>query len=227
MPTPTVYTPTDFQWPLLQSKTEMKFKSGLFNVSAEFIRPVGNTSLPETIETSIGLVDVWPNPTVSVGTDGFERINATGYGVWDANLTEVTWGLAVGRIHALAIKNTVQTEAEMYGKYIEGCFFDTASVKKIGSQVPQIPSRNGVSGLRVYNPNSEDVTDLVFNVSSFFPTITASSFNGVFNATLAIVTRPASARQTTFGEDIVETEVTYEIVSATLNFGTFIPKPTP
>ncbi len=226
MPTPTVYSSTSTQWPLLQSKTEQKFKSGLFNVSAEFIRPVGNTDLPSVIETSIGDVDVWPEPTVSVGTDGFERINATGYGVWDAALSEVTWGLAVGRIHALAIKNT-EDVAEMYGKYLEGYFFDTASIKKTGTEVPQIPSRNGVSGLRVYNPNSEDVTDLVFNVSSFFPNITPSSFNGDFNATLAIVTRPASARQTTFGEDIVETEVTYEIVSATLNFGTFIPMSPP
>jgi hypothetical protein len=206
---PTVYSSSGNQWPILQSKTEQKFKSGLFNVSAEFIRPVGNTALPDKIETSIGQVDVWPEPTVSVGTDGFERINATGYGVWDANLTEVTWGLTVGRIHALAIQTYTEDVAEMYGKYLEGYFFDTASIKKTGTEVPGIPSRNGVSGLRVYNPNSEDVTNLVFN------------------ATLAIVTRPASARQTTFGENIVETEVTYEIVSATLNFGTFTPKPAP
>lgn len=224
---PTVYSSSGNQWPILQSKTEQKFKSGLFNVSAEFIRPVGNTALPDKIETSIGQVDVWPEPTVSVGTDGFERINATGYGVWDANLTEVTWGLTVGRIHALAIQTYTEDVAEMYGKYLEGYFFDTASIKKTGTEVPGIPSRNGVSGLRVYNPNSEDVTNLVFNVSSIFPNITESSQNGDFNATLAIVTRPASARQTTFGENIVETEVTYEIVSATLNFGTFTPKPAP
>ena len=226
MPTPTLYSSTGTQWPLLQSKTEQKFKSGLFNVSAEFIRPSGNLDLPTKIETSIGLVDVWPEPTVSVGTDGFDRLNATGYGVWDASLTEVTWGLAVGRIHALAIKNS-EDGAEMYGKYLEAYFFDIASIKKTGTEVPPIPSRNGVSGLRVYNPNSADVTDSVFNVSSFFPNITPSWFNGNFNATLAIVTRPASVRQTTFGEDIVETEVTYEIVSATLNFGTFTPIPPP
>jgi hypothetical protein len=81
---PTVYSAPSSKWPLLQSKTEQKFKSGLLNVSAEFIRPVGNTTLPSVIETSIGAVDVWPEPTVSVGTDGFERINATGYGVWAA-----------------------------------------------------------------------------------------------------------------------------------------------
>ena len=85
---PTVYSASSSQWPLLQSKTEQKFKSGLFNVSAEFIRPVGNTDLPSVIVTSIGNVDVWPEPTVSVGTDGFERVNATGYGVWAAGVFE-------------------------------------------------------------------------------------------------------------------------------------------
>lgn len=85
---PTVYSSTGAQWPLLQSKTEQKFKSGIFNVSAEFIRPVGNTDLPTEIETSIGPVDVWPEPTVSVGTDGFDRINATGYGVWESGVFE-------------------------------------------------------------------------------------------------------------------------------------------
>jgi len=222
-----VYSASSTQWPLLQSKTEQKFKSGLFNVSAEFIRPVGNTALPTQIETSIGPVNVWPEPTVSVGTDGFDRINATGYGVWSATgLSEEIWGLQLGKIQVLLILAKSEGD-EMLGKIVDGYFFDTVAVKKMGSQAPPIPSRNGVDGLRVYNANSADVTNSLFSVSSFFPGVTSSSFNGSFQTTLSIVTRPASVRQTTFGEDIVETEASYEIATATLNFGTFTPIATP
>lgn len=221
----TVYSSTGTQWPLLQSKTEQKFKSGLFNVSAEFIRPVGNTDLPSVIETSIGTVDVWPEPTVSSGTDGFERINATGYGVWDENISEVTWGLSIGQIYLdVAI---LEGGPDFIGKFLGGYFFDTAAAKKIGSQVPPIPSRNGLSGLRVYNASSTDITNSLFNISSFYPGITPSGFTGSFETSLSIVTVPTSVRQTTYGIDVVETEAAYEITSATLNFGLFIPIPPP
>lgn len=216
----TVYSSTGTQWPLLQSKTEQKFKSGLFNVSAEFIRPADNAVLPTVIETSIGDVDVWPEPTVSTGTDGFERINATGYGVWDANISEVTWGLIIGRLQVL-VNVYNQAGLQMLGRFFDGYFFDTASVKKMGSQVPPIPSRNEVSGLRVYNASSTDITNSLFNVSNFFGGITPSGFTGSFEASLSIVTRPASVRQTTYGS-VVETEAVYEM-GARLDFGTFTP----
>ena len=218
------YTSPGTQWPLLQSKTEQKFKSGLFNVSAEFIRPVGNTDLPTFIETSIGTTDVWPEPTVSTGADGFERINTTGYGVWNANISEVTWGLLIGRIQVLVSLNSPDG-LQMLGRFFDGYFFDTASVKKIGSQVPPIPSRNGVSGLRVYNANSTDITNSLFNVSNFFGGITPSGFTGSFDASLSIIIRPASVRQTTYGS-VVETEAVYEM-GARLDFGTFTPIPPP
>lgn len=93
-----IYSASSTQWPLLQSKSEQKFASGLFNVSAEFIRPVGNTNLPTEIETSIGAVEVWPEPTVSSGTDGFERINATGYGIFQSNVIEESFSLIATKI---------------------------------------------------------------------------------------------------------------------------------
>jgi hypothetical protein len=150
----TVYSGPSSQWPLLQAKTEQKFKSGLFNVSAEFIRPVGNTDLPTVIETSIGTVDVWPEPTVSTGTDGFERINATAYGLWSSNAQETKLNLNPDRVRTIFTNNSNVT---VFGDRV-GLIFETAACKitrNVGdTNVPVMPVMN------IYNYNGTPVTQI-------------------------------------------------------------------
>jgi hypothetical protein len=83
-----IYSTSDTQWPLLQSKTEQKFKSGLFAVSAEFVAPADTTSDVETIESSIGDVDVYPSPVENYDGGLFKKISATGYSVWDSTISD-------------------------------------------------------------------------------------------------------------------------------------------
>lgn len=177
---PTVYSASSSQWPLLQSKTEQKFKSGLFNVSAEFIRPVGNTDLPSVIETSIGNVDVWPEPTVSVGTDGFERINATGYGAWQTGVQELIYNFQLITIGVPIRETVVCTSpdgcsyngndnypcgAYMYDRLHNislDLIVENVYIKQIFDGIPQPPPV-----LNVYFTTGENVTDLEFTPSMF------------------------------------------------------------
>lgn len=198
---PTIYS-TD-QWPLLQSKTEQKFKSGLFNVSAEFIRPVGNTELPTGIETSIGPVNVWPNPTVSSGTDGFERINATGYGVWDAGITEEVFNFS---LYEMPIYYSYQRGPSSQGFLPEArliilpVIVESVSVKKTGPQIP-LASRP----LQITWPSP---------LSVFIPeTSSNQSIGPVLNQSLSFV------KTSTFGQ-VSEIEAIYEI-RPSVNLGTF------
>jgi hypothetical protein len=190
-----VYLSSTSKWPLLQSKTEQKFKSGLFNVSAEFIRPVGNSNLPTKIETSIGLVDVWPEPTVSVGTDGFERINATGYGVWDSNISEVVIGLQLGQIkpefkffqfcsnpNGCGVNLAVFPCGEQYplnSSYnisvsFKDILFETVFVKKIGYEVPAPPLP-----LKIYDLNGAEISSQKINFIEFQPFLRGFAISSV------------------------------------------------
>ena len=81
----------------LQNVTEQRHQGGLFSVSAEFLRVSGNTSLPLVIPSSEGDIDVYPKPTVTIGTDGFERVNATGYAIWSTS-TFRKFSLEVGEL---------------------------------------------------------------------------------------------------------------------------------
>lgn len=256
---PTIYSAAADQWPLLQSKTEQKFKSGLFNVSAEFIRPVGDTSLPTQIETSIGSVNVWPEPTVSSGTDGFERINATGYGVWDDGISEVVIGLQLGEVKAAfsffpfcfipggcgyglqqidcGLQYPVDTapSVRMARKEV---LFETVFVKKIGSQVPAIPSP-----LKIYNLAGNDITSQDINFSEFQPFfyigdqgsgtaadgnynryISEANTTGTFQAPIQTITRLTQVSRVNYGE-ITETSATYEVLSCFVNYGTLVENP--
>jgi hypothetical protein len=96
---PTIYASSS-DGLFLQSVTEQKHQGGLFTVSAEYLRISGNTSLPATIPTSVGNVDVYPeNPPITIGTDGFERVNATGYDIWDYSTYQVI-NYTIGAIEA-------------------------------------------------------------------------------------------------------------------------------
>lgn len=84
----TVYSSTGSQWPLLQSKTEQKFKSGLFAVAADFVAPVDTTSAVETIKSSLGEIDVYPPAVENYDGGPFKKISATGYDVWDSTVSD-------------------------------------------------------------------------------------------------------------------------------------------
>jgi len=84
---PTTYASSS-QGLFLQSVTEQKHLGGLFTVSAEYRRLSGNTSLPDTIPSSEGDITVYPEPTISIGTDGFEKVNATGYAIWSTDIAK-------------------------------------------------------------------------------------------------------------------------------------------
>ena len=234
---PTVYSSTGTQWPLLQSKTEQKFKSGLFNVSAEFIRPVGNTDLPTEIETSIGPVDVWPQPTVSSGTDGFQRINATGYGVWDSGIQEVITSLSKDFVYATATSQSVIMEGPGCGGYnfpvslIFGLppthpkpvFIETVMIKKIGSSLPSTPV------LKIYDYETfNEITNKEYSMQDFgltVPSIIPEAYNGDFSLKkIPQVVLPQSIKQNKYGE-VIELEVVYSFTSPLIvNFGLFTEK---
>ena len=201
---PTVYSSTGTQWPLLQSKTEQKFKSGLFNVSAEFIRPVGNTGLPTEIETSIGAVDVWPSPAVSSGTDGFERINATGYGVWDASITEETFNFSLYEMPIYYFYQRGPSSQFFFPEarlIILPVIVESVTIKKTGHQIP-LPSRP----LQIAWPSP---------LSVFIPETSANqSVTPDLNQGLSFF------KKNIFGGQAAEIEAIYEI-RPSANLGTF------
>ena len=227
----TIYS-TD-QWPLLQSKTEQKFKSGLFNVSAEFIRPVGNTELPTGIETSIGPVNVWPNPTVSSGTDGFERINATGYGVWDESISEIIYGYEVFELRAIYTtyeaclnpngcgedSNGISINCGTYRPGIEQIsrplrlIKQSALVKRIGSEIPGPPP------LKVFRLNNIEVTAL--SPYDFGILLSPVNYSGQFDPyEFSRYSIMSSLKKNEYG-DISETEVLYTLDVPSILFGDY------
>lgn len=233
---PTVYSSPEAQWPLLQSKTEQKFKSGLFNVSAEFIRPVGNTSLPEEIETSIGQVDVWPEPTVSVGTDGFERINATGYGVWNSSLSEATFGYEIGTLTArwvLTEKCTQANGCTLESGVVEPCgsilsvtpqentmnvLFETCHVKKIGQETPNVPSRPESGGLRMLSLDGlQNLNNYRFPLE-FFSGLSNDQYSGTFFKEPVVTSILSSVKKNSYDDKVFETEAVWSLW-ATVDFG--------
>jgi hypothetical protein len=248
---PTVYSSTGNQWPLLQSKTEQKFKSGLFNVSAEFIRPVGNTDLPSVIETSIGEVDVWPEPTVSVGTDGFERINATGYGVWDATAEEIVYGYEVASVTGVATGFTIcqspdRWELQTFGSgessyqayvRVNGCgdvpcgaFTGTYSLKSKTKQILlETVSIKKISAsmppapaLKFYDTSLNQLTELTTDWFAFGQYEKTNGYLGTWTVN-PVVGIIVSFRQNKFG-NIIESEAVYSLrCPSEVNFGSWAP----
>lgn len=96
----TIYTADSSNGLFLQSVTEQRHQGGLFSVSAEFLRLSGSSELPDSIPSSEGDIDVYPQPTVTIGTDGFERVNATGYAFWSTS-TFRKFSLEVGELEVV------------------------------------------------------------------------------------------------------------------------------
>lgn len=223
-----IYSNPNLLWPLLQSKTEQKFKSGLFSVSAEFICPVGNATMPTEIQTSIGLVNVWPEPTVSTGTDGFQRINATGYGVWSLSATEIVNGRTASSFN-LAVQfmdfqenraqdgsllpySLTRNEKVISTQYV---ILENIYIKKIGIDPPPVPI------LKVLSSAGADITEKIFTVDEVSST-TGYTFAGGGSA----VKNPkinqflSLNKINTYG-NIIESEWVYEILIADISFGTY------
>jgi hypothetical protein len=224
----TVFSNPATQWPLLQRITEQKFKSGLFNVSAEFVCPVGIGARPAQIETSIGLVDVWPEPAVSTGTDGFERINATGYGVWDNGISEITYGYELGELditYTIIDKCTMLNgcDGEPCGNILKitpvalkaPVFFETVRISKIGDTIPASPN------LKVFYLNGIELPNVI-NINSYDLNTTAARYDGLFQAAVNSGQRLVNIKKNVFGQ-IKETEVVYRPF-AYVDFGSFTQK---
>jgi hypothetical protein len=215
----------------MQSLTEQKQKSGLFTCSAEFIRPVGNTDLPAVIETSIGTVDVWPEPTISIGTDGFEKINATGYGVWDESLVEEVKSFTPGIIQLTAESyylraseddptapaSPLQKSDEKTWTAKIDVVFETSFIRKLGDVIPAAPT------LRILDYNNTDITNKIYNV---FIDLHSSLQNynyvtGLSQTTLLKRTIISHVKVNTYGT-IKEIETAFEIVPEVLDFGRWV-----
>lgn len=250
---PTIYSSA--QWPLLQSKTEQKFKSGLFNVSAEFIRPVGSDALPTEIETSIGPVDVWPEPTVSSGTDGFERINATGYGVWDDAGQEVVFGYEVASVTGVATGIRVcespdRWELQTFGSgdssyqayvrvngcdngacgAITGSYRLKSKTKQILLETVSIKKIGAglppAPALKFYDTSLNQLTALTTDWFGFGQYEKVNGYIGSWSVNPVVVVI-ASFRQNKFG-NIIESEVVYSLwCPSEVDFGSWAPPPDP
>ena len=155
----------------LQNVTEQRHQGGLFSVSAEFLRLSGNTSLPAVIPSSEGDIDVYPQPTVSIGTDGFERVNATGYAIW-STFTFRKFSLEVGELDVVGYGwKFVPGEAGEAGHWdpiiteskVGGYIFETSHTTKMRMKnddaLPLMPTlrilnTSGVEVLQYTHPGS-------------------------------------------------------------------------
>jgi hypothetical protein len=186
-------------WPILQSLTETKHLSGLLSVSAEFTRPVGDTSLPAEIPTSIGNVPVYPSPTVSKDTSGFEKINATGYGAWNLNKKEEVFNISVYDMPVYYWVQRGDAAPDLYSISLP-IVIESGWVKKIGDAIPTL-SR----ALTIISPS-------VFSVT--IPETGATAMG-----TPSLNQRLSMVRRNIYG-NVTETEAAYEI-RATMNLGGF------
>lgn len=219
---------TEVEWPLLQSKTETKHKSGLFTTSAQFVRPVGLESLPDSIPTSIGAVPIWPDPTVSTGTDGFQIINATGYGMWDNTATETIYNYTTTSFDILAQSQTVREDPANPGEPINPweisnqvsykkkiyCLLETATIKKMGDDLPQIPA------LKILSLSGEDITNKIYNANDEFNLNFFQLYREKETSTIPKTAIISTARLNTYGT-IKELEVVCELVIQPIDFGMF------
>jgi hypothetical protein len=196
----TLYTSSSVSWPVRQSLTEQKQKSGLFTCSAEFISPVSDTNIPTTIQTSIGSVNIFPNPDITIGTDGFKKINATGYGVWDSTISEEVFSIvAVDMVvdYSASVEIDGVREIRRYSDALK-IFVEAGWVRKTGTDIPTLSRALTIISPKpwsVYIKNKEAKVDGTFSVTkdaSFTPILTL-------------------LEKTTFGANIVQTSATYGI----------------
>jgi hypothetical protein len=198
-------------WPVLQSLTETKHLSGLLSVSAEYIRPVGYGALPTSILTSAGNAAVYPTPTVNKDTSGFEKINATGYGVWDANKYEEvfnieTYSMPVFWSTQRVLISGISGPINRYSSEVS-IVIESGWVKKIGESIPLLSRPLGIIGSHQFSVSdfSEFLTLAEGNQSPTSPTLRQSL---------------SMAKKNIFGP-VTEIEAAY-VIRPYIDFGTFI-----
>jgi hypothetical protein len=185
-------------WPVLQSLTETKHLSGLLSVSAEYIRPVGNGALPTNIETSAGSAAVYPAPTVSKDTSGFEKINATAYRVYDATKSEEIFNISLYSMRVGYILNFSDGTSESVFVSLP-VVIESGWVKKMGASIPTL-SRP----LAIVSP------------ATFIIPVPG---NGTVSGTPVLNQYLSMVKQNKYGS-VTETEAAYEL-SAYINLGSF------
>ena len=220
---PTIYSSA--QWPLLQSLNEVKHKSGLFTCTATFLAPIGNAETPTEIETSIGPVDVWPEPVVATGTDGFQTITATGYGVWDETISEVTYDYSADTLPVIWMQQYGVDEPFYSVQRVLPVIFESVHIRKIGPAITPIPT----PAIRILSITGSDITNQTFNISQFSGPPSPALYSGTFEQTIRKLIQPTMVKKNTFGS-VIETEVTYGFIkhdaaetnqSTALSFGSF------
>jgi hypothetical protein len=185
-------------WPVLQSLTETKHLSGLLSVSAEFIRPVGVSTLPTSIQTSAGSATVYPTPTVSKDTSGFEKINATAYRVYDATKSDETFNISLYSMRVAYILNFSDGSSESVFVSLP-VVIESGWVKKMGDTIPTL-SRP----LEIVSPTTFEIP---------------VQGNGLVTGTPVLSQYLSMAKQNKYGT-VTETEAAYEL-SAYMNLGSF------
>lgn len=193
----------------LQSVTEQKHQGGLFTVSAEYRRISGNTSLPATIPSSEGDITVYPEPTISIGTDGFEKVNATGYAIWsnaiakkmsmEVGLLEVTvygWKKDPDPVDPSAPVYYLPNIFQFHSKFIFETSHQTQMRFRGNDNIPSIPT------LRLLNFEGLEVTEFQSSRAPGAPPAIIYVFKTLTNIQL-----------TSFGE-VEQIEVVHAIVGA-------------
>jgi len=185
-------------WPVLQSLTETKHLSGLLSVSAEYIRPVGNQALPTSIQTSAGIATIYPTPTVSKDTSGFEKINATAYRVYDATKSEETFNISLYSMRVGYFLNFSDGSIESVTVPLP-VVIESGWVKKMGDTIPTL-SRP----LAIVSPTTFEIP---------------VQGNGLVTGTPVLSQYLSMVKQNKYGS-VTETEAAYEL-SAYMNLGSF------
>jgi len=213
----TNYSATGAQWPLLQSITEQRHAGGLFSVSAEYITPAGSSGVPTSIPTSEGNVTVYPEPTITRGTDGFDRVNATGYDIW-SNETAKTVSLEVGELDLIVYgwkrKSFVAGDPVLDGSFeqvvifskVKGYLFETShQIKMRTSGNNSIPS---APALRVLDFAGNQVTQYSHYGADPVAIVTSKALTNI--------------KVTSFGT-VEQIEVVHSIISASATV--YLPAP--
>lgn len=204
----------------LQSVVEQKHQGGLFTVSAEYRRISGTTSLPSTIPSSQGDITVYPEPTISIGTDGFERVNATGYDIWSPEIAK-KMSMEVGQLR-INVRDWVLDPdppdpppdkpvyiPDYYVRYEDGFLFESShqtQMRNNGSNVIPMPPT-----LRLLNFAGVEVTEFQSPGAPGAPPTTIIVYKTMKNIQL-----------TSFGE-VEQIEVVHAIVGAEVTL--IVPDP--
>lgn len=205
----------------LQNVTEHRHLGGLFAVTAEWLRPVGSIELPQSIPTSLGEVDVFPEPSIATGTDGFERITATGYDIWDQTTYEVrkfTTGEITAKVLTYINPTTSPDTGETYYTTdvkeitFPGYIFEVAHLKKVRRKgTPTLPP---APTLKVRNSGYAEITQ--FSLPSNY--VTFVGITSPVEKTIQIT----NINVNDYGA-VEEVEVVYSIINATANFNASPP----